>query len=266
MSDQLSRKTFVSIVGGVAAAETVPAPADAQAKHPAPRRAPSHPLATLEEAYTYFTAPEAAFVEAAVARLIPGDALGPGAREAGVAYYIDQQLSAEFGYAAKMYMHGPWAEGLPTQGYQLRLTPRQVYRLGIAETNQYTRRQYGKSFDALSATAHQDAILTALDQAKVTFESVPAKTFFEMLLANTIEGFFADPMYGGNRNKVGWRLVGFPGAAAAYIGLIETHNKAYSVAPQSVGDLQQQEQVGAAGGMDKMMVHEMVARKSLGLR
>jgi hypothetical protein len=73
-------------------------------------------------------------------------------------------------------------------------------------------------------------------------------------------------MYGGNRDKVGWRLVGFPGAAAAYIGFIENHNKAYNVTPMGVADLQQAEQVGDAQGMGTMMVHEMIARKALGER
>ncbi len=77
-------------------------------------------------------------------------------------------------------------------------------------------------------------MLTALDGAKVTFESVPAKVFFEMLYGNTVEGFFADPLYGGNRNKAGWKLIGFPGAAAAYYPVIEKHNVPYKVNPQSI--------------------------------
>ena len=76
-------------------------------------------------------------------------------------------------------------------------------------------RRIGKTFDQLSA-AHQDDVLTGLDGAKLTFDVVPAKAFFEMLLQNTVEGFFADPLYGGNRDKVGWKLVGFPGVAAYY--------------------------------------------------
>jgi gluconate 2-dehydrogenase gamma chain len=101
MPDHVSRKDFVALVGTVVAAETIPASSAteaATAKHPAP--VPS--LTSNPEAYTFLTEPESAFVEAAVERLIPADELGPGGREAGVAFYIDQQLSGQFGYAAKM--------------------------------------------------------------------------------------------------------------------------------------------------------------------
>jgi gluconate 2-dehydrogenase gamma chain len=272
MNDNVSRRNFVTIIGTAAAAETFGATSDVDAatKHAAPR---AEPLSTTPEAYAYFSQPEAAFVEAAVERLIPANALGPGAREAGVAYFIDQQLDGQFGYGAKMYMQGAWQPGLATQGYQLPLTPRDIYRLGISETNAYSQRRFGKTFDQLSSAAHQDTILEALDRGSVTFQSVPAKTFFDVLLTNTLEGFFGDPMYGGNRDMIGWKLVGFPGAAAAYIGLIEVHNKAYNVSPVSIANLQQAEQTAMAemptstdmGDMD-MDVHVALAKKALGVR
>jgi gluconate 2-dehydrogenase gamma chain len=126
--------------------------------------------------------------------LIPTDAAGPGAREAGVTFFIDQQLAGAYGQAAKMYRQGPWnPEASPDFGYQLPLTPQQVYRLGIAATNAYCTKTYGKGFDALSA-AHQDGVLALLEGGTLSFESVPTKTFFEMLYPNTVEGFFADRM------------------------------------------------------------------------
>jgi gluconate 2-dehydrogenase gamma chain len=194
-----------------------------------------NPLTAQPEAYRYFTTPESAFVEAAIDRLIPSDHLGAGAREAGVAYFIDEQLEGQYGYAAKMYRQGPWGIATPTQGYQLALTPREVYRIGIRATQDYCQRTYRKPFEELSAS-HQDEVLSLLDDAKITFDDVPAKTFFEMLYENTIEGYFADPIYGGNRDKVGWKLVGFPGVAAAYIGVIERHNIPYVVDPVGISD------------------------------
>ncbi|MGD1065722.1 MAG: gluconate 2-dehydrogenase subunit 3 family protein [Vulcanimicrobiaceae bacterium] len=274
----LSRKTFVLLGSGAvvaiagadataASAAPVGAPQTIAATTPAhPKPTPLPPLTTLPEAYSYFTQPERAFVEAAVERLIPTDAAGPGGREAGVAYFIDQQLDGQFGYAAKMYMQGPWLPALPTQGYQLPLTPRDVYRLGIAGVNAYCQKQYGgKTFDALAAS-DQDTVLTGLDQATITLDAVPAKTFFEMLYANTVEGFFSDPMYGGNRDKIGWKLVGFPGAAASYANYIEKHNVAYTVAPVSIADLQHAEETALSQGMDEMEVHTVLARKALGGR
>ena len=264
MPDQVSRKDFVALVGTAVAVETLPANAAGKAAPPH-QSAPIRSLGSEPEAYTYLSEPEAAFVEAAVDRLIPTDELGPGGREAGVAFYIDQQLSGQFGYAAKMYRQGPWnAEAAPEFGYQLPLTPREVYRLGIAATNAYCTKTYGKTFDKLSA-AHQDDVLTALDGAKVAFDSVPAKAFFEMLYGNSVEGFFADPLYGGNRNKAGWKLIGFPGAAAAYFPFIEKHNVPYRVNPQSIADLQQAEKTAMTDGPD-MTVHVALAKRALGVK
>lgn len=242
MAQGVSRKDFVALVGTAAAAEVLPA---AAAEAP-PAQAPSRPLGDEPEAYRYFTAPEAALVEAAVARLIPADELGPGALEAGVAFFIDQQLVGEFGLAAKMYRQGPWGAGTPTQGYQLPLTPREVYRLGIAATNAYCEAQYGKPFPRLS-TAQQDIVLQGLDEGRIAFDAVPAKVFFEMLYANVQQGFFADPMYGGNRDKIGWKLIGHPGVPVAYNAFIGKHDVPFRVAePTGIADVERS--IGLGGG------------------
>jgi len=250
MSERVSRKDFVAIVGTATAAAAVPAAAGA-ANVPATQPMPPMemaantaqpggmaPLGSEPEAYIYFTEPEAAFVEAAVERLIPTDAAGPGARSAGCAFFIDQQLAGAFGTAAKMYRNGPWAPGTPMQGYQLRQTPAELYRQGIAATEAYCNKTYQGRFATLTA-AQQDEVLKGLDGGTIAFDTVPAKAFFEMLLQNTIEGFFGDPLYGGNRDKVGWKLVGFPGVAAYYADKITDYNKAYTVPPVSIADVQQ---------------------------
>ena len=190
------------------------------------------------QVYGWLTQPEQAFIEAAVARLIPADELGPGAKEAGVSYFIDQQLAGAYGTMARNYKQGPWPEGTPQQGYQSRLMPQEVYRAAIMEINAYCTGRYGKAFEAL-ATAQQDEVLGDLETGKVALESVGAGFFFGLLLANTMEGFFADPIYGGNRDKIGWKLVGFPGVAAVYSEFIDKHNVPYKAEPVSIADLQQ---------------------------
>jgi gluconate 2-dehydrogenase gamma chain len=252
VSDPVSRKDFVAIIGTATAAVAVPTAANAAAL-PLPAAAAMAPmemaantaqpggmapLGNEPEAYTYFTEPEATFIEAAVERLIPTDESGPGARSAGVAFFIDQQLLGAFGTAAKTYRGGPWVAGTPMQGYQLRQTPAEVYRQGIAATEAYCNTTYQSRFNALTA-AQQDDVLKGLDGGTIKFDTVPAKTFFEMLLQNTVEGFFADPQYGGNRDKAGWKLIGFPGVAAYYADKITDYNKAYNVAPVSIADVQQ---------------------------
>jgi gluconate 2-dehydrogenase gamma chain len=221
------RRRFLKSVGALGAA----IPAAAAAQHA------GHAAAKAEK-YMFLSPAEVAFLDAAVARLIPADELGPGAKEAGVTYFIDQQLFGAWGAMAKMYRQGPHAEGTPQQGYQSPLTPQEVYRAAIAEINAACVKQYGKSFDKL-ATAQQEEMLHALDEGKFPLEAVPPRFFFGMLLDNTAEGFFSDPIYGGNRDKIGWKLVGFPGVAAVYTPYIEKHGVPYDALPVSIEDILQ---------------------------
>jgi len=192
-----------------------------------------------QNAYGYLTQPEVRFLDAAVARLIPADELGPGAKEAGVTCFIDGQLTSSWGTHGRNYRMGPWPEGTPQQGFQSRLTPQEIYRAAIRETDLYCSRQHGKAFCFLGAE-QQDEVLHALEDGKIELESLSSKLFFGLLLRNTEEGFFADPMYGGNRDKIGWKLIGFPGVAAGnYSELLDKHNVPYRVEPVSTLDIQQ---------------------------
>jgi gluconate 2-dehydrogenase gamma chain len=248
MSDSVSRKNFVAILGTATAAAAVPSTAIAaepmQMAANTAQPGGMAPLGNEPEAYLYFTEPEAAFIEAAVERLIPTDDHGPGARSAGVAFFIDQQLVGAFGTGGKAYTAGPWLPGNGNQGYQLRQSPAELYRQGISATEKYCNASFGSGFAALTA-AQQDTVLKGLDGGTIAFDIVPAKVFFEMLLQNTVEGFFGDPLYGGNRDKVGWKLVGFPGVAAYYANKITDWNKPYNVAPVSIADVQQGKPVAA---------------------
>jgi len=134
---------------------------------------------------------------------------------------------------------GPWREGTPQQGFQSRLTPQEIYRAAIRETDLYCNKTYSRPFHALKAE-QQDEVLRALEEGKIALESMSSRLFFEMLLRNTEEGFFADPMYGGNRDKIGWKLVGFPGVASAqYAEHLAEHNVRYQVEPVSILDIEQ---------------------------
>src|SRR5438876_12036707 len=136
MTDFRGRRGFVKSIAALGAA-TIPAAAGAQ-QH-------AHGAAKGEK-YMFLSAAEVAFLDAAVARLIPADNLGPGAKEAGVTYFIDQQLFRGWGMMAKMYRQGPHGEGTPQQGYQSPLTPQEVYRAAIGEINGACAKQYGRLF------------------------------------------------------------------------------------------------------------------------
>jgi gluconate 2-dehydrogenase gamma chain len=217
--------------------------------------------AASAEAYGYLLEPEVRLLDAAVARLIPADDLGPGAKEAGVTYYIDQQLVSAWGTHGRNYRMGPWAEGTPQQGFQSRLTPREIYRAAIRETNSYCSKHYGKNFEFLKP-AQQDEVLHGLEDGRIELQSVSSRLFFELLMRNTEEGFFADPMYGGNRDKVGWKLIGFPGIASSdYAERVADRDAPYRAEPISILDVVQQRVKVDAQGYPKHIMLKQQTKK-----
>ena len=170
---------------------------------------------------SYFTAEEWAFINAAVARLIPDDEQGPGALQAGAPEYIDRQMNTPYASGALWFMQGPFVADAPKEmGWQSKLVPKDIYRLGIAACDIWCKQQHGKVFAELSPSA-QDEALKQLEAGKATFDSVPPSLFFNLLLQNTKEGFFCDPIHGGNKGLVGWTMVGFPGARADFMDWVE---------------------------------------------
>ena len=181
--------------------------------------------------YVFFTGAEAAFIEAATARMIPKDELGPGALEAGVPVFLDRQLAGSFGAGTRWYMQGPWPKGTPTQGYQGRMPPADFYRAAIAAIDMAVGHSAsGKTFNTLEA-ADQDAFLGKLEKGQVDLGNVDGKAFFAMFVQNVIEGFWSDPIYGGNKDMVGWTLIGFPGAHYDYAPYVLKHGERYPLPP-----------------------------------
>jgi gluconate 2-dehydrogenase gamma chain len=207
-----------------AAADAPPTPA------PAPvAAAPAEPLLILNET-------EHAFTVAAVDTLIPADELSPSGSDCGIAVYIDRQLASAWGGGAKTYRAGPYLQGKPEQGYQLPLTPADFYAAGVAAANAWSRKTHGHDFDRLEPDQRAEA-LKAMQEGKAEFANFSSRAFFARLLALTMEGFFADPIYGGNRNKASWRMLGFPGLPATYANAIDEYRDKRLVAePQSIAD------------------------------
>lgn len=198
--------------------------------------APGHAQEPARPAYAprYFNADEWTFVQAAVDRLIPADDTGPGALESGVADFIDRQMDDAYGRGELWYMQGPFAPDAPaTLGYQLRFTPRELYRAGIKAVGDWCQQQHGKGFAAL-APEERDQVLQQLEHGAIVLEGVPAAAFFSQLLQNTKEGYFADPMYGGNKGMGSWKMIGFPGARADFADWIEQPGKVYPLGPVSI--------------------------------
>jgi len=230
--DPIPRRDFLKGAGaagtGVAALTTgFPA---------APAQAAATAQAAPAESWLVLTAEEIAFYSASADTMIPADELSPSGTDCGVAVFIDRQLASAWGAGAKMYRAGPFHQGLPEQGYQLALTPRDFFAAGVQATNAWSRKTYGREFDRLTQAQRIEA-LKAMEDGKAALDGFDLKAFFQRLLAITMEGFFADPIYGGNRNKASWRMLGFPGLPATYADKIEQYRgKRYVTEPQSIAD------------------------------
>ena len=234
-NSEFGRRDFLkgAVVGGAAAATTsgvTPQTAEGAAATPA-----NSPAA---QGYSFLNLDEAAFVEALVDHMVPADDLTPSGTDIGIAVFIDRALGGAWGKGDRLYMQGPWKQGAPSQCYQLPLTPAQLYRAGIEATNAHCRKTYGKAFDALDAT-QREAVLVGLSTAKITFDSgLPVRVFWGTLYQTVMEGMFSDPIYGGNRNKAGWKLIGFPGAIAVHRENVEKYrDKKFPNEPVGIADM-----------------------------
>lgn len=258
----VSRRLFLKGSGATIAATGVTMPVAAQQATPAATPAPTE-QAEPATAIEFFNAQESAMVEALTARIIPGTADDPGAREAGVVYYIDRILAGtNGGYSVKTYTQGPYLvvrEGeTPVEntsrtdiyqvvetssgdeasryGYQSLLTPQEIYRRGLESVDAFAQSAFGGPFLELSE-ADQDAVLEAMNADEATgFEAPSGSAFFTKLRNDTIEGMFSDPIYGGNRGMVGWSLIGYPGARGFYTSE-EMANSSFSAAPVSLAEM-----------------------------
>ena len=190
----------------------------------------------LPNVWLFFNADEARTADAALARVIPADDSGPGAREAGVVVFLDRQLAGAWGQGDHFYRKGPFLPGTPQQGYQLAFTPAEMFRLGLAKLDENARKLRGAAFADLT-DAQQDELLGQAEHGKLDFGALPSNIFFASFVDATMEGFFSDPIHGGNRDKIGWKLVGFPGVHASYANDIERHGIAWSRAPASIADI-----------------------------
>jgi len=234
--DAIPRRGFLKGAGaaGAAAATVLSGHSEpAQAQTPVTGAAAQPPAG---EVYLTLSTTEAAFLSAAYDTFIPADKLSPSGSDCGLVTYMDRQLAGAWGNGSRFYRNGPFLQGKPEHGYQLPLTPREYFAAGIKAANAWTRKTYGKDFDRLGPS-ERDAALKMMEAGKAEFADFNAKPFFEALYQSAMEGFFADPIYGGNRNKVSWRMVGYPGLPASYAAKAEAYRgKKLNIEPKSIAD------------------------------
>jgi len=176
---------------------------------------------------------QAALVGAIFDRLIPADDVSIGAVAAGCVTFLDHQLAGPYGKGSSRYSLGPFQRGTPEQGDQTPMGPAAYYQRGLGELEDCAKATYGKTFTELAA-AQQDAFLESMEAGKARFRSIPSDTLFALLIQNVKEGFLADPIYGGNKDMVGWKMIGFPGARYDYRAYVDRKGQALDLAPISL--------------------------------
>jgi gluconate 2-dehydrogenase gamma chain len=203
------------------------------------RAADAQPAAALFTGYQFLGPDEAAFVEALVNAMCPADHYTPSGVDCGLANYMDRQLAGAFGRGEGRYMRGPWKAGKPQMGYQLPLTPAQFFMTGLAAADDACAQKYKMPFAQLPPD-NANAFLQDVQSGKYSDPRVPIASWFnDLAYPLFVQACFADPMYGGNNNKVFWKLVGYPGLPATHsIDMVQYRGKAYPGAkdPKSIVD------------------------------
>nr|WP_191271683.1 gluconate 2-dehydrogenase subunit 3 family protein [Neobacillus kokaensis] len=223
MPQDISRRKFLRntgyTVGGLAVGgilgSLIPWRKDDKTNNPPPPHEEN-----FNQALMYFTPEQFKIAEAVTERIFPKDDNGPGAKELGVAFFIDHQLAGDWGFNARDYMQPPFYRGEKVQGYQGRLKRRDIFDIGLREIDNHSMQTFKKTFIELSGE-EQDKILQDFEGDKVNVTTISPSGFFQMLRSATLEGVYSDPLYGGNRNMDGWKMRNYPGSQMAYADVIE---------------------------------------------
>ena len=192
------------------------------------------PLPAKPGPWLYFTAAEGRAMEAIADRIIPADPETPGGKDTGCVVFIDRQLAGAYGRQEGLYVSGPFETGTKNQGPQSAEGPAQHYRGALAALERACSSQPGgKAFADLTA-GEQDALLHGLEKGDLKLEGVDGQAFFAQAVKDVQMGFFADPVYGGNRNMAAWKMIGFPGARYNYLDWVKHHNERFPLPPVSI--------------------------------
>ncbi|MBY7144500.1 gluconate 2-dehydrogenase subunit 3 family protein [Virgibacillus sp. NKC19-3] len=187
------------------------------------------------EARMFFTRYEDFVVlEQATERIFPKDNNGPGAIELGVPYFIDKQLAGSRGTNANEYREGPF---VGSKVVDSRLTRGQIFIIALRKMNSLSNERFDTPFNEAEEEQQMD-ILKDFEAGEIDMKDVDSSDFFTLLRDSTIEGAYADPLYGGNRNMDGWRMKEYPGSVASYADIME-QDEFVKMDPVSLTDYQQ---------------------------
>ncbi len=189
-------------------------------------------IATAKQGQGFLTLnpKEQTIVKAIAETIIPTDASGPGADEAGVIYFIDHMLAGNYGKGGNMFLQGPFVTpqttpvtvgGIDYSGgtimprlqagtaYQYAFNPREFWRRGLVFLEDYSNSAYKGAFESLTIDNRTKVLQDLFDGKPTNFEGPTPAEFFNELHDMVVAGFWADPLYGGNIGMVGWKLIAF---------------------------------------------------------
>jgi gluconate 2-dehydrogenase gamma chain len=187
-----------------------------------------------QKAFLTLNPVERPLVEVIAETIIPTDASGPGAKEAGVIYFIDRMLAGTYGKNGNMYMQGPFikpqtgpltVDGITYTGgtitprlqagtaYQYPFSLREYWRRGLVYLQEYSNSAYGGNFETLSLDNRTQILKDLFNNKPTNFVAPTPAEFFNELHDMVTAGFWSDPIYGGNQGMVGWKLLGFAGSS-----------------------------------------------------
>ena len=190
------------------------------------------------EARTFFSRSEDfRTLAAAVERIYPEDDNGPGAVELGVPYFIDRQLNGQWGSNSDDYMQGPFNPAASeTHGIQERMNRGEMFLAGVRRIQEISMDEHDAEFTSLDG-GQQDDILRSLEAGDVEIKGMRSESFFELLKETTIEGVYSDPVYGGNKDMMGWKMIEYPGPRMGWLSEVLT-DEFMTLEPQNLRDYQ----------------------------
>jgi gluconate 2-dehydrogenase gamma chain len=181
--------------------------------------------------WQFFGGAEGRTMEALADCIIPPDPQTPGGKDAGCAVFVDRQLAGPYGKQEGLYLRPPFQSGTRCQGDQSERGPAQTYREGLASVDRVCKERHrGRLFVELSDDEKID-VLRAIESGELSLGSVDGKSFFAQVVKDVQMGFFADPLYGGNRDMVAWKMIGYPGARYNYLDWVNRHNEQFPLPP-----------------------------------
>ena len=187
--------------------------------------------------WQYFTADEAAAMEALVDRLIPPDAETPGGKDTGCAVFIDRQLGRPLRTLRRpLHVKDRSRRARKNRATSHRSRPRSTTASPWPTSTDIARTRSTTTVFAKLSDEQKDQVIKGMEDGSLKLEHVDSKFFFDALLIDTQQGFFADPIYGGNKDMASWKMIGFPGARYDYRDWVHRHNERFPLPPVGISD------------------------------